>query len=85
MRSRFHSAARTCAVDVASSGGSAISPKNRYISPRVDPVLCLQPLGDIDPKVVAHIRRRVTQHLMGSVDRIESGADPLPCRLGAQC
>jgi hypothetical protein len=35
MRSRAHSADRIAAIDPGSSGGSAISPKNRYISPRL--------------------------------------------------
>jgi hypothetical protein len=35
MRSRAHSADRIAAIAPGSSGGSAISPKNRYISPRL--------------------------------------------------
>ena len=56
-RSRAHSISRTAGVHSLPSGGSAISAKNRYISPAVGAVLRLQPLGDIDPEIVAdHIR-----------------------------
>ena len=35
MRSRAHSMSRTTGTNPVPSGGSAISPKNRYISPRL--------------------------------------------------
>ena len=84
MCSRVHSADRICAIDPVSSGGSAISAKNRYIKPRLTRSWVSKPLGDVNAKPVAHqIRRRIAQQVVGSVDRIESGVDPFPCLLGA--
>jgi hypothetical protein len=50
----------------------------------VSALLRLQSICDINAKPVAHqIRWRIAQQVVGGVDRIESGADPSPCLLGA--
>ena len=82
MRSRAHSAART-AVRPRPVGRVGDFPEKSIHQPAVGPVLGLQPLSDIDAKLVAHqIRRRIAQQVVGGVDRIESGDDPFPCLLG---
>ena len=50
----------------------------------VGALLGLQPFRDVNAKPVAHqIRRRIAQHVVGGVDRIESGSDPFSCFVGA--
>ena len=50
----------------------------------VGALLGLQSRRDVNAKPVAHqIRRRIAQHVVGGVDRIESGSDPFPCLVGA--
>src|SRR5882757_10972253 len=50
----------------------------------VGALLRLQPFRDVNAKPVAHqIRWCIAQQVVGSVNRIESGVDPIPCLLGA--
>ncbi len=50
----------------------------------VGALLGLQSRCGINAKPVAHqIRRRIAHHVVGGVDRIESGSDPFSCFVGA--
>ena len=84
MRSRCHNIDRICAMDPVSSGGSAISAKMRYIRPRLARSwVSNRAAASTRNLLPTKIRRRIAHHVVGGVDRIESGSDPFPCFVGA--
>ena len=85
MRSRAHNMSRTDRYESCPVGRVGDLPEEPIHQPAVDSLLSLEPFSRLDAKVVADkVRRGVTQHVVGGVDRVKSSADPLLCRFGAQ-